>query len=99
MRYHIHRHIELTQQFASWVEADERFELAAPVPLNLVCFRHRGGDDVSEKLMNQLNESGKIYLTHTKLNGRFVLRMAIGQTETEQEHVERAWDLIRELAP
>ncbi len=99
LRHHIRRHIELTRQFASWVKADERFELAAPVPLNLVCFRHRGGDDVSEKLMNQLNESGKIYLTHTKLDGRFVLRMAIGQTETEEEHVERAWDLIRELAP
>ena len=99
LRHHIRRHIELAQQFVSWVEADERFELVAPVPLNLVCFRHRGGDDVNEKLMNQLNESGKIYLTHTKLDGRFVLRMAIGQTETEQEHVERAWDLIRELAP
>ena len=99
LRHHIRRHIELTRQFASWVKADERFELAAPVPLNLVCFRHRGGDDVNEKLMNQLNKSGKIYLTHTKLDGRFVLRMAIGQTETEEEHVERAWDLIRELAP
>ncbi len=98
LRHHIRRHIALAQQFASWVEEDQRFELAAPVPLNLVCFRHRGGDDVNEKLMNQLNESGKIYLTHTKLDGRFVLRMAIGQTETEQEHVERAWDLIRELA-
>ena len=91
LRHHIRRHIELAQQFVSWVEADERFELVAPVPLNLVCFRHRGGDDVNEKLMNQLNESGKIYLTHTKLDGRFVLRMAIGQTETEQEHVEQAW--------
>ena len=99
LRHHIRRHIELTRQFASWVKADERFELAAPVPLNLVCFCHRGGDDINEKLMNQLNESGKIYLTHTKLDGRFVLRMAIGQTETEEEHVERAWNLIRELAP
>ena len=99
LRHHIRRHIELTRQFASWVKAHARLERAAPVPLNLVCFRHRGGDDVNEKLMNQLNESGKIYLTHTKLDGRFVLRMAIGQTETEEEHVERAWDLIRELAP
>ena len=99
LRHHIRRHIELAQHFATWVEADERFELVAPVPLNLVCFRHRGSDGVNELLMNQLNESGKIFLTHTKLDGRFVLRMAIGQTETEQEHVERAWDLIRELAP
>lgn len=99
LRHHIRRHIELAQQFASWVEADERFELAAPVPLNLVCFRHRGGDEVNESLMNALNASGKIYLTHTKLDGRFVLRMAIGQTETEHEHVEHAWDLIRDFAP
>jgi aromatic-L-amino-acid decarboxylase len=99
LRHHIRRHIELAQQFASWVEADERFELVAPVPLNLVCFRHRGGDEVNENLMNALNASGKMYLTHTKLDGRFVLRMAIGQSETEQEHVERAWDLIREFAP
>ncbi|GMR22106.1 MAG: pyridoxal-dependent decarboxylase [Acidobacteriota bacterium] len=99
LRHHIRRHIELAQQFASWVQADERFALAAPVPLNLVCFRHRGGNDVNETLMNALNESGKIYLTHTKLDGRYVLRMAIGQTETEHEHVERAWNLIRELAP
>jgi aromatic-L-amino-acid decarboxylase len=99
LRHHVRRDIELAQMLAEWIEADDRFELAAPVPLNLVCFRHRGGDDVNEALMNQLNASGKIYLTHTKLDGRFVLRMAVGQTETERKHVERAWNLIRELAP
>lgn len=99
LQHHVRRHVELAQRFASWVEDDERFELAAPAPLNLVCFRHRGGDDVNEALLNRLNETGKLYLTHTKLDGRFVLRMSIGQTETEERHVRGAWELIRELAP
>lgn len=94
LRHHVSQHIELARQFASWVEADERFELAAPAPLNLVCFRHLGGDAVNEALMNRLNESGKLYLTHTKLDGRFTLRMAIGQTMTEERHVRAAWELI-----
>ena len=99
LRHHVSRHIELAHQFASWIEADERFELAAPAPLNLVCFRHLGGDAVNEALMNRLNESGKVYLTHTKLDARFALRMAIGQTMTEERHVRAAWNLIREFAP
>ena len=99
LRHHVSRHIELAQQFASWIEADERFELAAPAPLNLVCFRHLGGDAVNEALMNRLNGSGKVYLTHTKLDARFALRMAIGQTMTEERHVRAAWNLIREFAP
>ena len=98
LRHHVSRHIELARQFASWVEADERFELAAPAPLNLVCFRHLGGDAVNEALMNRLNESGKLYLTHTKLDGRFALRMAIGQTMTEEHHVRNAWKMIQDSA-
>ena len=98
LRHHVSQHIELARQFASWVEADERFELAAPAPLNLVCFRHLGGDAVNEALMNRLNESGKLYLTHTKLNGRLVLRMAIGQTMTEERHVRNAWKRIQDAA-
>ena len=98
LRHHVSQHIELARQFASWVEADERFELAAPAPLNLVCFRHLGGDAVNEALMNRLNESGKLYLTHTKLNGRLALRMAIGQTMTEERHVENAWKRIQDAA-
>lgn len=98
LRHHVSQHIELARQFASWVEADERFELAAPAPLNLVCFRHLGGDAVNEALMNRLNESGKLYLTHTKLNGRLALRMAIGQSMTEERHVRAAWQRIQDSA-
>lgn len=98
LRRHIRRHVELAQQFASWVREDDQFELAAPAPLNLVCFRHRGGDAVNETLMDRLNRSGDLYLTHTKLNGRFTLRFCVGQTNTELRHVERAWKRIREEA-
>jgi aromatic-L-amino-acid decarboxylase len=96
LQYHIRRHVELAQEFAGWVRNDSRFELAAPVPLNLVCFRHRGGDDANQKLMDKLNRSGDLYLTHTKLDNRITLRLCVGQTNTERRHVERAWERIQE---
>jgi len=99
LRHHLRRHVELAQEFASWVESDDRFELAAPTPLNLVCFRYKGGDAVNEDRMNRLNEGGKLYLTHTKLDDRFTLRLVVGQTQTEEGHVRGAWGRIRELAP
>jgi aromatic-L-amino-acid/L-tryptophan decarboxylase len=98
LRHHVRRHVELAQQFASWVRADDRFELAASAPLNLVCFRHRGGDATNQTIMDRLNRSGDLYLTHTKLDGRIALRMSIGQSHTELRHVERAWKRIREEA-
>ncbi len=98
LRHHVRQHVELAQAFASWVDADSDFELSAPVPLNLVCFRHLGGDTVNQAIMDRLNDSGALYLTHTKLDGRLVLRLSIGQANTRAHHVERAWRLIRETA-
>ncbi len=98
LRFHVRRHVELAQDFAAKVEADPDFELAAPTPLNLVCFRHRGGDEVNQGIMDRCNASGDLYLTHTKLDGKLVLRMAIGQAHTESRHVDRAWQRIREEA-
>ena len=98
LRHCVRRHVELAQQFAQWVRADERFELAARAPLNLICFRHRAGDDANQRIMDQLNTSGDLYLTHTRLNGRLTLRMSIGQSQTELHHVERAWQRIRDEA-
>ncbi|HLW24659.1 MAG TPA: pyridoxal-dependent decarboxylase [Steroidobacteraceae bacterium] len=94
LRYHIERHVELAQAFARWVQASSDFELVLPPPLNLVCFRHRGGDAVNRALLARLNSSGEIYLTHTVLAGRHTLRLSIGQTMTEERHVRRAWELI-----
>src|SRR6202522_4591561 len=96
LQHHIRRHVELAQQFAGWVRGDKNFELAAPTPLNLVCFRHKGGDVVNQTIMAALNRSGHLFLTHTKLNGKLTLRLCVGQTNTQARHVERAWTRIRE---
>jgi aromatic-L-amino-acid decarboxylase len=94
LQFHVRRHIGMAQTFAAWVKASGNFELVAEPPFNLICFRHKAGDDFNMKLMNAINESGQIYFTHTKLNGQIVLRMSIGQTHTEMHHVEKAWKLI-----
>lgn len=94
LQHHVREHISLAQEFASWVKADSRFELAAPAPLNLVAFRHAGGDAANQQILDRVNSSGKIYLTHTRLNGKLTLRMSIGQTHTQRRHVENAWRMI-----
>ena len=98
LRHHIRRHVALAQEFAGWVKADPRFEIVAPAPLNLVCFRHTAGDELNQRLLENLNQSGDLYLTHTKLNDQYVLRLCVGQTYTTSEHVQRAWAKIQEMA-
>jgi aromatic-L-amino-acid decarboxylase len=98
LRYHVRQHVDLAQQFARWVQESDVFELAAPAPLNLVCFRHKGGDETTRRLMEALNESGALYLTHTSIGGRFVLRFSIGAANTERRHVRRAWDRLLSTA-
>lgn len=98
LQYHIRRHVELVQRFADWVRDDKDFELAAPVPLNLVCFRHRDGDAANQTIMDRLNCSGDLFLTHTKLNGKLTLRLCVGQAHTEEKHVKRAWQSIQQEA-
>jgi aromatic-L-amino-acid decarboxylase len=98
LQHHIREHVHLAQQFAEWVRNDDGFEIAAPAPLNLVCFRHKGGDAANQIIMDRLNRSGDLYLTHTKLNGKMTLRMCVGQTNTQTRHVKRAWERIQEEA-
>jgi aromatic-L-amino-acid decarboxylase len=98
LQYHIREHVRLAQQFAKRVRQDPRFELAAPAPLNLVCFRLKSGDVANQALMERLNRSGHLFLTHTKLDGKFTLRLCVGQTNTQERHVERAWERIQEEA-
>jgi len=98
LRHHVRRHVALAQDLARRVAADARFELAAPVPLNLVCFRHRGGDARNQALLDALNASGRLFLTHTKLDGKLTLRLCVGQMRTEERHVTEAWRRIQELA-
>ncbi|MBP6787971.1 MAG: aspartate aminotransferase family protein [Candidatus Promineofilum sp.] len=98
LQHHVREHVRLAQQFAGWVAADPAFELAAPAPLNLVCFRLRqGGDEANRALLERLNASGKLYLTHTVLDGQYTLRLSIGGTLTEERHVVAAWRTIREM--
>jgi aromatic-L-amino-acid decarboxylase len=98
LQHHIREHVRLAQQFAEWVRNDDGFEIAVPAPLNLVCFRHKGGDAANQIIMDRLNRSGDLYLTHTKLNGKMTLRMCVGQTNTQTRHVKRAWERIQEEA-
>jgi aromatic-L-amino-acid decarboxylase len=101
LQHHIREHVRLAQQFAGWVGEDSRFELAAPALLNLVCFRLRAGDNTNrdhanQLLMDRLNGSGDLYLTHTKLDGKLTLRLCVGQTNTQARHVERVWQRIQQ---
>ncbi len=98
LRYHIQQHIILAQQFAEWVRTSNEFDLVAPAPLNLVCFAHKNGNDFNRKLLETINNQGKMYFTHTVINDQYVLRMCIGQTNTEEEHVAQAWKIIQETA-
>jgi aromatic-L-amino-acid decarboxylase len=96
LRAHIRRHVDLAAEFAALVHSDDRFELVAPHPLGLVCFRLRGTgpadqDRANLDLMERLNAGGDLYLTHTKVGDRVALRMAIGGTRTERRHVTQAW--------
>jgi len=98
LQHHIRNHIQLAQQFKNWVVDAEEFELFNEPPLNLVCFRHKKGNDFNMLLMNKVNQSGKAYFTHTKLKEKVILRMNIGQTHTKEEHLISTWKLIRETA-
>ena len=98
LQHHVRKHVRMAQAFAGWVRDSNDFELAVAAPLNLVCFRHRGGDEVNKALVQRLNAGGKLYLTHTALNGRYTLRLCVGQTHTEMRHVESAWQHIRAAA-
>lgn len=94
----VRRHVAIAQQLAGWIADDPDFELAAPAVLNLVCFRHRGGDAVNQRIMDHVNRSGRLFLSHTRLDDRHTLRLCVAQTNTELRHVEQAWSLIREAA-
>jgi aromatic-L-amino-acid decarboxylase len=97
-------HIRLAQLFSQWIDADNDFERLAPVPFSVVCFRARpGGQTMGEAELNALNErlldavnaTGEVFLSHTRLNDRLTLRLAIGHLRTSERHVARAWKLLK----
>jgi aromatic-L-amino-acid/L-tryptophan decarboxylase len=94
LQAHIRSHVGLAQEFASWVEADDRFELVAPHPLSLVSFHVKAGDDATRAALDAVNASGRAYLSHTLVNGRVAIRLAIGSPLTERRHVEATWQAL-----
>lgn len=102
LRARIREHVRLAGLFKAWIEADERFECAAPVPFSTVCFRAvpkgtpEAQDAFNEKLVNEVNAAGPVFLSSTKLRGRTILRLAVGNLRTEERHVRSAFDLLCE---
>jgi aromatic-L-amino-acid decarboxylase len=101
----IRRHVALAAELAQWIDADPDFERMAPVPFGLVCFRYRPPglaeervDALNERLLAAVNATGRVFMTHTRLGGRYTIRLVIGQRATERKHVEEAWRLIKEAA-
>ena len=88
-------HIRLAQLFAGWVEGDPDWELVAPQRFSLVVFRRNGSDEENEAILERANSSGEIFISHTKLNGRYVMRLAIGNARTTEDDVRRAWEVLR----
>jgi aromatic-L-amino-acid/L-tryptophan decarboxylase len=95
----IRSQIAMAKKLAGWIETDPRFEIVAPVPMSVVCFRYKGSDQQNQAIIDEVNASGKIFLSHTALNGQLVIRVAIGNLGTSREDVELAWSLVRKAAP
>jgi aromatic-L-amino-acid decarboxylase len=95
LRAHIRSGVALAQEFASWVRADDRFEVVTPHPFSLVCFRLKSDDESNMELLRRLNASGDVCLTHTKVRDQFTLRLAIGSPQTTPDHVSATWRLIQ----
>jgi aromatic-L-amino-acid/L-tryptophan decarboxylase len=94
----IRSHIAMGQEFASWVDAHEQFERVAPVPFSVVCFRFKGTDQQNHSILEAVNNTGKVFLSHTSLNGQYVMRLAIGNLGTTRHDVKQAWELIHNAA-
>jgi aromatic-L-amino-acid decarboxylase len=106
LRQRIDRHLEMAQSVATWLDADPAWERLAPVPFSTVCLRWVGDgtlddavlDERNAAIMDRVNRTGEVFLSHTRLGGRFTIRLAIGNLRTEERHVARAWELLREAA-
>jgi aromatic-L-amino-acid decarboxylase len=106
LRARLEEHVRLAKLFAGWVDANAAFERVAEVPFSVVCFRFRPDaatpgeevDRLNEQLLDAVNRSGDVFLSHTRLRGRFVLRLAVGNLRTTERHVARAWHLVQEHA-
>jgi aromatic-L-amino-acid/L-tryptophan decarboxylase len=94
----IRSHVAMAQQFAGWVDAHPQFERVAPVPFSVVCFRFKGTDEQNHAILEAVNDTGKVFLSHTSLNGQYVMRVAIGNLGTTKQDVKQAWELLQQAA-
>lgn len=113
LRRRLRRHLELAEAFAAWVDADADWERLAPVPFSTICFRWRPGelngreaepavaailDEANAAILDAVNDSGVVFLSHTRLDGRFTIRVSVGNLRTEERHLEACWALLRDAA-
>ncbi len=98
LQAHIRSGVELAAAFESWLRASEGWEVCAPRPFSVVCFRLVGDDARNQALLERVNASGEIFISHAVLDGRYVLRLAVGQMSTTDADVRRAWDVLRREA-
>jgi aromatic-L-amino-acid decarboxylase len=94
----IREHVRLAELFAGWIREAGGWQLAAPRGFSLVCFRLDASDEANESLVQRVNGSGELFLSHTKLRGRYVLRLAIGNAWTTEADVRRAWEVLQREA-
>jgi aromatic-L-amino-acid/L-tryptophan decarboxylase len=94
----IREHVRLAEVFEGWVREEPGWDVCAPRPFSVVCFRRDASDEENEALLERVNATGEIFISHTRLNGRYVLRLAIGNERTTEDDVRRAWDVIRGAA-
>ena len=95
---HVRRGIALAARFEAWVQAEPGWELCAPRPFSVVCFRLAGSDERNAELLRRVNATGEIFISHAVLHGRYVLRLAVGQASTTPADVQQAWDVLRATA-
>jgi aromatic-L-amino-acid decarboxylase len=93
----IREHVRLAELFESWVRDEPGWELCAPPQFSLICFRREGFDEENEALLERVNAGGEIFISHTRLNDRYVLRLALGNVRTTEDDVRLAWDALRDL--
>src|SRR5437763_13355904 len=98
LREHIRRGVELAERFEGWVREDPDWELCAPRRFSVVCFRLRSSDERNRALLERVNATGSVFISHAVLAGRYVLRLAVGQQHTVQDDVRRAWTVLQEAA-
>jgi aromatic-L-amino-acid decarboxylase len=98
LQEHIRSGVRLAALFESWVSGAEGWEVCAPRHFSVVCFRLRGDDSLNKTLLERVNGGGEIFISHAVLDGRFVLRLAIGQMRTTEDDISRAWEVLQREA-